>query len=315
MNRMWKIGTLFGIPIKLHISMVLVPIFIFMLLYRRASLGLMEFALGLAAVVVVFGAILLHELGHALVARRYGVKTYDIVLTPIGGMARLLDMPTQPKQEMAIAIAGPAVSLGLAAVSFVAALFVAGQSPQSTVMVMLANSLEFFWWINVILGPFNLLPAFPLDGGRILRSFLAIKRDFLTATRIAVRVGRVIAVIGAVYAIYGETNLLLAVIAVYIYYAAGVELRRAQLRDFRERARQQGADPTGPYGIPRSFTWPFNRPFQPPTRGGQSQHPYTPPHEDWTKPNPAQGQKRERDVVVIEGGKVEVISRKDPEEK
>lgn len=176
MNGSYQIGTAFGIPIRIHWSFVLI-LFLFL------SWGQLWLALPL------FGSVLLHELGHSLVAQRFGVRVVDITLWPLGGMARLASMPESSKVEALVAIAGPAVNAVLTVLSGIGFLL----------SVFLVPALAIFFvqlaWINLTLGVFNLVPAFPMDGGRVLRAWLARKRDWVAATESAVRFGRAVATV------------------------------------------------------------------------------------------------------------------------
>jgi stage IV sporulation protein FB len=281
MGLAFRIGSLFGIPIRLHITMLIVPFFAF---WSSGRGDLVGFAIALGFTVVLFSSVVAHELGHALTARRFGVHTADIVLLPIGGVARIVNLPTRPRHEIAIALAGPIVSIAIAGTAF---LFLIPSLLISTYAVTALNAL---FYINVVLGLFNLVPALPMDGGRVLRGLLALKRDYLSATRIAARIGRAIAVAGFVYAIYSG-NVMLGFIAAFIFFGAGTEERIAWMREAARRGG--GAEPGGPFG--RVYTWRW-------TSG---------PREPGGPPAP---RPTDRDVIVIQGGKAEVISRKDPEE-
>lgn len=283
-----QIGTWFGIPVKLHWSLALLPVITFQFL------EVFGWGLWLLFELLIFTSVVVHEFGHALVARRYGVKTYDIVLTPLGGMARMVNMPTSPKQEIAIALAGPLASLGLSGLAF-GAVF-------SLAMLNQVESApgELFVWIrdiNLGLGLFNLAPALPMDGGRVLRGLLALRYDHLSATRKAATVGRIIAVSAAAYGLYnGFTALTL--IAVFIYLAAGSEVRMAQWRE-AQRTQPPAGSMGGPFTYrPRVWTWPRSQP------GLESEPP--PPVQDWVAP-----QQPPRNVVIVEGGKAEILGRRD----
>lgn len=293
MSWSWKIGTLFGIPIRLHLSMVLIPFLAFGWVSGSGPAALITAA---ALVVLLFGSVLLHELGHALVARRFGVRTADIILTPLGGMARVIDMPRRPRQEIAIAVAGPIVSLAIAGIAFVTSLLLY-MAP--IVPPVAFEGLGVLMWVNTMLGLFNLVPALPMDGGRILRGVLALKYDFLKATRIAARIGRVIAVVGGAAALYFlERPWLTIAIAVFVYFSAGMEERVAEWREAQRRAPRSG---------PQVYTWTWTgRPGG--TSGWSAPRQNTSQRPDWR----GRSVDGEDDVVVIEGGKAEVLSRKDP---
>jgi Zn-dependent protease len=257
--------------------------------------GVFGIAIWLGLVVLLFGSVLLHELGHALTARKFGIQTQDIVLTPIGGMARVLMMPANPRQEIAIAIAGPLVSLALAGAAFAATI------PLSFVPFVpdaIYMGLFVLTGANLMLGLFNLVPALPMDGGRVLRGILALKRDFLSATRIAVRTGRVLAVIGGIYAV-STGRWTLGLIAVFIYMVAGNELRMAELRAFQERT----GNPPGSPGV--TWRWTHRTGVDYPRPAGSG------PGTETTDWGPGRA-RADRDVVVV-GGKARVTSRKDPD--
>src|SRR5438874_2916816 len=226
----WKIGRLAGINVHVHATFLLLILFI-LLAYWTEGHSLSLALSGVLFVLVIFGCIVLHELGHALTARRYGIQTRDIVLLPIGGVARLERMPEDPRQELRVALAGPAVNVVIATVIFV--LLVAGGSPPT--LKQLGN----LRWVgghfltevavmNVWLVLFNLLPAFPMDGGRVLRALLATRLSYARATQIAATVGQGCAFI---FGFLGLTsgNYVLVFIALFIYIGASQESDLAQM--------------------------------------------------------------------------------------
>lgn len=314
----WTIGKIFKIPIRVHYSMLLL-----LLTYNWIpGSGVMSLLFWAGLMVLVFGSILLHEIGHALAARRYGIKTHDIVLTPIGGIARLAGMPKDPKQEITIAIAGPAVSFALYAILLVAHLVLPGIGP----LIFFDALFEQLSFINLMLGMFNLIPALPMDGGRVLRGLLALKYDHLTATRKAATVARILAVAGAAGSVLGSSMGLFAfhwtylIIAVFVYTTAGMELRMAQARAYQEQQASQGgggwpfggnsSSRPGVYTKSWNFTSsPFGRDANAPNGSSEQPDQFPSSNEDWsTKADP-------RDVVVISGGKAEIVSRNDPDKK
>jgi Zn-dependent protease len=177
--------------------------------------------LGVLFVLLMFGAVLLHELGHALTARRYDIPTRAITLYPIGGVAEIMGSPRTPRQEIAIAVAGPAVNFVLAALFGLLTLAL----PATGLVPMLASALA---WANVGLGTFNLLPAFPMDGGRVLRAALTRRHGPLRATVIAAGLGKVAAIGLFVAGFMGNPWLL--VIAPVLWFVGERELKMARVR-------------------------------------------------------------------------------------
>src|SRR5687768_9887311 len=177
----WKIARVAGIDLRVHATFVLLVAWLAVIEYR--SNGTAGAALeGVLFTLAIFGSVVLHEFGHALTARRYGVATRDITLLPIGGVARLERMPHEPKQELLIALAGPAVTAALAII-FYLMLRLFGMSSAMT-EGLAGNQGTFLgrlFWVNVSLLVFNLLPAFPMDGGRVLRAALALRTDYVRA--------------------------------------------------------------------------------------------------------------------------------------
>lgn len=215
-----QIARLFGIDIRIHWS--------FFLLFLLPGFG--GGATGILILLVVFCAVLLHELGHSLVAKAHGVRVVDITFWPLGGMARMAEIPERPRVEMLIAVAGPAVNFLLAGLTAVPFALAAAAGSE-----VLLGPLGGFILINLFMGGFNLLPCFPMDGGRILRAFLARGRDYVTATEMAVRTGRVVTVIlllgGLVLApLFNVSLCVLPLIAAFVWYAGGKELLAVRIR-------------------------------------------------------------------------------------
>lgn len=179
-------------------------------------------------VLLLFGCVLLHELGHALTARRYGVGTKDIIISPIGGIARLLQMPKNPWSEFWVAIMGPAVNVGIAIIlAVVISITPLSFSPTghvSEVFAHFSNLIPLLMWINIGLVIFNLIPAFPMDGGRVFRALLSLKWSPLQSTRIASYFGQTIAMGFIFYGLY-HGEYILPFIGVFVFVTAALEYR------------------------------------------------------------------------------------------
>ncbi len=232
----WSIALfrVFGIRLEVHATFVV-------LLAYAGWLGARDdgwhgLVWSVAFVVLMFGVVVLHELGHCLAARRYGIRTNRILLLPVGGMAEFDALPRQPRRELVIALAGPAVNYLLIAVIFLSFGWpssLAEIAPPSNLGEIPAALLG----VNLVMGIFNLLPAFPMDGGRVLRSLLAMRFDYLVATRWAARSGQVIALSIATWAAYasyfgGDNLWLLAGLFLFIAYGAETEYRFVRDREF-----------------------------------------------------------------------------------
>lgn len=227
MKQSWTLARVAGIEIRIHVTFfLLLAWFAFISWLDTRTLG--GAAEGVALIVVVFCCVVLHELGHALAARRYGIRTRDITLLPIGGVARLSGMPSKPAQEIVIALAGPAVNLTIAGLLI---LLLGAQGVPDGLLEGKAGDIPFLvslLTVNVMLAVFNLIPAFPMDGGRVLRAVLALRFDHARATRIAARVGQAFALIFALLGLLYNPFLML--IALFVWFGAALESADAQMR-------------------------------------------------------------------------------------
>lgn len=220
----WLLGKLSGIDIRIHWTFLLVPIWVFFSSVAGGS-GAVAAMMAVSFILAIFGCVLLHELGHALAARRFGIETQDITLLPIGGLASLKRIPRNPWQELVIAVAGPAVNVVIAMAIFSGLLLF---SPAAGTLSTFALQLAM---VNIGLVLFNMLPAFPMDGGRVLRSILAMNLPYIKATRIAATVGQVTAFGFGMLGLFGG-NLMLVLIAGFIFLAARGEAVRAEMPEF-----------------------------------------------------------------------------------
>lgn len=219
-----RIGTVSGIGVHLHWTLLVLLVWLFgVYLWRGATLGTALGGVGLIA--CLFGCVILHELGHSLTAKRFGIHTRDITLYPFGGIAMLTGRQMKPVEELWVAAAGPAVNVVIAAALFV--LTSAIDAPRAFDVVLLPGGfLATLMWMNVGLAAFNMIPAFPMDGGRVLRAGLATRMRYDRATQIAVFFGVVIA---AVFVVVGFVNLnpALMFVGVFVFLGASQESRIA----------------------------------------------------------------------------------------
>ncbi|MFP8954663.1 CBS domain-containing protein [Natrialbaceae archaeon A-arb3/5] len=244
MMKSFRIGSLFGIPIKLDLTFLLVlPLFAYLIgiqLEPLANLlnaglgagidvaaitdGMTPWLLGLIAAIGLFVGVILHELGHSLTAQRYGFPIDSITLWLFGGIAALSEMPEDWRQEFTIAIAGPIVSVLVGIGSY--ALFLvtpAGLDGARFVLAYLAV-------LNIALAGFNMLPAFPMDGGRVLRAFLARSRPYAKATQQAAAVGKFLAIIMGLFGLIPPFNIILIGVAFFVYIAASSEAQQVTMK-------------------------------------------------------------------------------------
>ncbi len=183
---------------------------------------------GVGFIVALFACVVFHEMGHAMAARNFGIRTRDITLLPIGGLARLERMPEEPKQELWIALAGPAVNVAIAAALYVWLFLTHAWEPFSHLRVATGPFVERLFLANVSLVLFNLIPAFPMDGGRVLRALLATRMTYPKATQIAASVGQGLAFAFGIIGLF--TNPMLLLIGVFIWIGAGQEAGAVQVK-------------------------------------------------------------------------------------
>lgn len=220
------IGRVAGTELKVHLTFFILVAFWGVAGYQQGGLAgsvaasLMLFAL--------FACVLLHEFGHIFMARRFGVRTPDVILLPIGGVARLERIPDEPRQELLIALAGPAVTLAIVVVLY-GLLAVFGEAPRLGELDPDGPFLETLLRVNFYLLVFNLFPAFPMDGGRVLRALLSSRLGLLSGTRIAARFGQASAVVAGVYALTSGQPLL-ALVALFVFLGAGAEAAAVETR-------------------------------------------------------------------------------------
>jgi Zn-dependent protease len=256
MMRSWKIGTAFGIPVYVHPTFLLAPVLVVLL--NGGGGGLAGVLFLVAMCLAVFGCVLLHEFGHALMARHFGIKTRDVTLYPIGGVARLEGMSEKPYQEILIALAGPAVNVAIAILltPFVFLAIATGVLNLTTFAVplsggplaVLANFALLLWYSNIVLLLFNLIPAFPMDGGRVLRALLSSHLGLVRGTELAARIGAVlIFVIAAIWAFNG--NFMLPFLALFVVAAGQQELLAVRRREAMRQAQLQMAPLFAPLAV------------------------------------------------------------------
>jgi Zn-dependent protease len=226
MSWSWKIARIAGIDVYIHATFLILIFWVIFVFYRPDN----PFAVvyGFLFVAAAFTIIVMHEYGHALAARRYGIATRDITLLPIGGVARLERMPRKPSQELVVALAGPAVNVVLAVGLFGLIFLRGGFVPVAEIGVFnLRTFIDHLFFFNVFVALFNMLPAFPMDGGRVLRATLAMRMDYVQATRAAAGIGQGMALLFA-FAGLMIPNFFLVFIALFVWLGAAAEAAAVQ---------------------------------------------------------------------------------------
>ena len=278
----FKIGSVLGIQVRVHWLFVALVLFLVYWSGRSQGQDPLSTLLWLG---VLFGVVFLHELGHSLMARRFGIRVLDITFWPLGGMARMSEIPESARVEGLIAIAGPAVNFCLAALAL--PFFLGSALPwDGDAGGPLTTALATFLAINLMLGVFNLLPAFPMDGGRVLRAVLGRNGDWVGATERAVRVSRVLAVLMIAAGLFwrGQGLLFLPLIGIFVWYAGSRELWSVRMR--------HGLAPLS--GV--AFGAPFARPqrevdalWTQPAQAAPTAHRTVPEEHDGGARRPAEG--------------------------
>jgi len=256
-----KIARFFGIDVRVHWTFLLLIAYV-VFIYVQQGASLAGVAEGIGLVLAIFACIVMHEYGHALTAKRYGVKTEDIVLLPIGGMARLQRMPEKPMEELLVAIAGPVVNVVIALILtpilfYMNAFEQVGEvfseveevakiaqekgreeltEEQKATLQVGPWEIPFLfnlWFVNIFLVAFNAIPAFPMDGGRVLRAFLNFFTDYTSATRVAAGIGQAVAIVFGIIGLF-SLNFILILIAAFVFLGAAAEASMAQQRTAME---------------------------------------------------------------------------------
>jgi Zn-dependent protease/CBS domain-containing protein len=227
----WSIplGRVLGTEIRLHLTFLLLLAWIG--IAHGMQGGLPAAIAGIVFICLLFGCVVLHEFGHVLAARRYGIATPDITLLPIGGVARLERIPENPSEELVVALAGPAVNVAIAALLFLA---MGAALPPVEALANPENAdhplMARLFWVNVTLVVFNLIPAFPMDGGRVLRALLGYRLGHRRATEIAAQVGQILAFgLGFLGLLNGAP--LLVFVALFVWLGAGAESQAVRMRE------------------------------------------------------------------------------------
>ncbi|MCP4424632.1 MAG: site-2 protease family protein [Chloroflexi bacterium] len=241
-----KLFTVRGIDVRLHLTF---PLILLWAAFQFGA-GMAGAVFGVTAVSLLFVLITLHELGHSFAAQHYGVPVKQIILSPIGGVAQLARMPEKPSQEFIIAIAGPAVNFVIAGLMWGAATLL-DINLGNALYVLVGNGgvslsalFSYIFVYNIFLAVFNLLPAFPMDGGRVFRSLLAMRLDYVRATKIAATVGRGVAILMGVYGLFNGA-FFMVLVAIFIYGGATQEERMTQVRgSLRGYTVQQSYSPS-----------------------------------------------------------------------
>lgn len=228
MRWQWKLGTFAGIDVFVHATFLLLIGWVGYSYWLQHG-TLAKVIEGILFILALFLCVVLHEYGHALTARRYGIKTRDITLYPIGGVARLERLPDKPIEELWVALMGPAVNLVIAAVLFTILYLSGSPTPMTDLTITSGSFLARLMTVNISLVLFNLIPAFPMDGGRVLRALLAMRLEYVRATQIAANVGQGLAFLFGFFGLFNNPFLLF--IAFFVWIGASQEASMVQMRN------------------------------------------------------------------------------------
>lgn len=228
MRWQWKIGTFAGIDVFVHATFLLLIGWVGYSHWLEHG-TIAKVIEGILFILALFLCVVLHEYGHALTARRYGVKTRDITLYPIGGVARLERIPEKPIEELWVAVMGPVVNVVIAGVLFAYLFLTNGLVPMTQLTVTSGSFLARLMMVNISLVLFNLIPAFPMDGGRVLRALLAMRMDYVRATQAAANIGQGLAFLLGLFGLFNNPFLLF--IAFFVWIGASQEASMVQMRN------------------------------------------------------------------------------------
>lgn len=223
----WKAGQLNGIDLRIHSTFLLLLAWVW-ISYWIAARNVHALLMGTVFVAAVFGFVVLHEMGHAVAARAFGTPTGEITLLPIGGVARRERMPEGPKQELWVALAGPAANAAIAIVLYCSLAFTSGWSPFRQPATLQGPIVELLFLANLAIGLFNLIPGLPMDGGRVLRALLASHMNYTDATQLAASVGQALALVLGVAGLF--THPVLVFIGLVVWIGADQETGAAPVK-------------------------------------------------------------------------------------
>ncbi len=227
MKWQWKLARIAGIDVYMHITFLIIIGWVAYTSWTEQRTWAAVLS-GVFFILLLFAFVVMHEYGHALTARKYGIKTRDITLYPIGGVARLERMPEKPIEELWVALAGPAVNVMIAAVLFGYLILTRTLQPLTSLSISTGSFIERLMVVNLWLVGFNLIPAFPMDGGRVLRALLGLRLEYVQATQIAASVGQGFAFIFGFIGLF--SNPFLVFIALFVWMGAAQEASMAQMK-------------------------------------------------------------------------------------